>query len=36
VARLHIHLREGFKGEPVTVAVGSDTLLDKPNVKTRM
>lgn len=33
---LHIHLRDGFTGEPVRVRLGGHTVYDRPDVRTRM
>lgn len=33
---LQVHLREGFEGERVVVVVGDRTVLDAPDVRTRM
>jgi hypothetical protein len=35
MATLHIHLQDGFVGEPVVVQIGSRVVLDTPNARTK-
>ena len=35
MAMLHIHLQEGFSGEPVTIRLNGRTVVEKQSVKTR-
>ena len=35
MATLHVHLQDGFVGEPVTVRVGPRVALERTDVKTR-
>jgi len=32
---LHVHLQDGFSGEPVTIRLNGQTVVQKPSVKTR-
>jgi hypothetical protein len=35
MATLHVHLQDGFVGEPVVVRVGSRVILDVPDARTK-
>lgn len=36
MARIHLHLQEGFKTEPVTVHAGDAVVYDRPDVTTNL